>query len=800
MKVPFSWLKDYIQFDQSPHEIADILTMQGLEVEAVETYTPSFTGVVVGKVVACEKHPDADALSVASVTDGDDVYQVVCGAPNCREGLVTAFCKVGGSIEGGEGERFEVKKAKIRGIESFGMLCSGSELKISEDHSRILELPNDIAIGSDLSQFYADSVLDIAITPNLGHCANLAGVARELSAVLQIPYQLPDATVAEEKETKTVDLATVKVEDFDACPRYACRVIEEVSIAPSPMWLQEKLMHAGIRPVNNVVDVTNFVLMETGQPLHAFDLDKVTGSEVRVRLSTEGEVIKTLDGKKRTCGQGFILICDAKGPIALGGVMGGEETEVSGQTSRILLESAYFNPVSVRKASKHYGLSSDASRRFERGCDPNQVLPALDRAASLIQQIAEGKVAGGTIDIKEREFSPLSLPCRVTKTNELLGLKLSPGEVEAVFNKLGFSSSWSDPDTLLVEVPTYRADVSAEIDLIEEVARIYGYDNIPKELASYRMSETPHAPMFLTERKVRERLVAEGLQEIITCDLVSPAQVALVENETIPEEAIIKVINPTSVDQSILRPSLMPGMLQVVKYNMDRQMSNLSLFEVGRIHLKQGDQFKEQSVAGVVLTGDIRPHHPDEAAREVDFYDLKGSAENLLASMNVTGFSFQKCALPLFHPGRQASFGCGRVVIGSLGEVHPNIVRALGISQRVYYAEFNLHDIMQVRQGRKKMAKIPQYPGSYRDWTITMVEDEPVESVLAAFRSLKSKLFHEINMIKIFRSDRIGSQRKNVTFRIEYVDQEKTVSGDEVDAEHSRLTGETLKLLGKAVI
>jgi len=800
MKVPFSWLKDYIALDKSPSEIAEILTMQGLEVESIESFSPTFKNVVVGKVVGCEKHPNADQLQVAAVTDGDQVYQVICGAPNCREGLVTAFCRIGGSLEDEEGKVFQVKKAKIRGVESFGMLCSPKELQISNDHSQIIELPGDVTVGADMTDFYSDHVLDIAITPNLGHCANMIGVARELSAVLGVPYQRPEGKPREDSGTKTENLLTIQVHDFEKCPRYSCRIIEGVKVGPSPMWLQEKLTHAGIRPVNNIVDVTNFVLMETGQPLHAFDFDKIQGQQIHVRSAKEGEATKTLDGKNRTLCEGFIVICDQSRPVALAGVMGGEDSEVSDQTTRVLLESAYFEPGSIRKASKHYGLSSDASRRFERGCDPNQTVPSLQRATALIQEVAGGTVPQGIVDVKEKEFSPQIIHCRVAKTNEILGLLLSPGEVEEVFKKLEFSTSWADPETLSVEVPTYRADVSGEYDLIEEVARIYGYQNIPKEIALHRMSESPHSPIFLVERQVRERLVAEGLQEIITCDLVSPDQVKLIENEVIPTETVIQVMNPTSVDQSVLRPSLMPGMLQVVKYNLDRQIQNLSLFEVGRIHIKEGDQFKEQSVVGLLLTGDVRPHHSQEKTRDADFFDLKGMSENFLRSLCVNSPQFTKSDLHIFHPGRQASINVKGVVVATLGEVHPSITRKLGIGQRVYYAEFNLHDIMEVREGQKKMESVPQYPSSVRDWTITMVEEEPVESVFSAVKSLKSELLEEMTLTIIFRSERIGSHHKNVTFRFVYRDKAKTLSQEEVDAEHSRLTEETLKLLGKAVI
>lgn len=799
MKIPLSWLKEYIDIQHTPTEIADFLTMIGLEVEAVESFSPAFDNVVIGEVVRCEKHPDADNLQVASVTDGEEVYQVVCGAPNCRKGLKTAFCRVGGSIQEEDGKVFKIKKAKIRGVESFGMLCSEKELRLSDDHVGILELPGDAELGIDLRELYEEDVLEVSLTPNLGHAASLLGVARELSAVLGIPFRRPKPALTEEDQ-KITDAVSVTIHDYAICPRYACRVVKNVKVGPSPLWLQQSLSKVGIRSVNNIVDITNYVLMETGHPLHAFDYDKIDGGSIHIRAAKDGEVIKTLDEKNRTLQEGFLVICDASRPMALAGVMGGLDTEVSDKTENVLIESAAFESGLIRKASKHYGLISEASKRFERGCDPNNVIFALDRAASLIQQVCGGKVLKGVIDEKKAEFNPKKILCRVAKTNEILGTKLSSSEVEDVFKRLGFPARWKDSGTLEVEVPTYRVDVFGEIDLIEEVARIYGYDNIPKTLAAYVGSETPHSPIFLFERKARERLIAEGLQETLTCDLISPEQVKLIQDGTISEDLVIPVKNPSSLDQSVLRPSLMPGMLQVIKYNQDRQISHLSAFEIGRVHFQEEGQYKEQSALGIILTGSVRPPYYEEKIRDVDFYDLKGVLENVLRSLSVNGIEFKRSSLKTFHPGRQASVNVQGLTIATLGELHPRVVREVGISQKVYYAEFNLHDLLQVRKEARKMVELPLYPSSARDWTITMVEDEPVGSVFKAVCNLQSNLLEEITLLDIFRSDRIGEEHKNATFRFVYRAKDKTVSQQDVDQEHSRLTEETLKLLGKSVI
>jgi phenylalanyl-tRNA synthetase beta chain len=800
MRAPLAWLKQLIPIEQPPLEIAKMLTMLGLEVEAIEEIKPAFEGVIVGKVIATERHPNADSLVLASVSDGKEIFQVVCGAPNCREGLKTAFAPVGASVLGDDGKMDKIKRAKIRGIESFGMLCSGKELHLSDESEGILELDDAIAEGSDFAGLCRETVFEIGLTPNLGHCSNMVGVARELAAAGGLKVSKPEPEVKEDAALKVKELATVRVDDPELCPRYTARVIQGVKIGPSPQWLQSRLELCGVRSINNVVDATNYVLLELGQPLHAFDYDQLAGHEIIVRKAKEGEKITLLDGKERVLNSENLVIADQKEAVALAGIMGGSAKEVSDKTVNVLLESAYFNPRNIRRSSKKLGIQTDASKRYERGADPNLLITALDRATELILQIAGGKAASGVIEVTSGPFPEKVIRCRVKRVDELLGVPLSGGEIETIFQRLGFECKAHGQDEIQVTVPTYRADITAEVDLIEEVARIYGYHNIMAKETRFETSTMPSSPIFLFEREVRNRLIAEGLQEFETCDLIGPTSLAYLQKGTIREETLVKVMNPTSIEQSVLRPSLLPGLLELLKYNFDHENHDISGFEVGRIHLKEGDQYKEQSVAGVILSGKSRQPHWDVKPADDDFYDLKGIIENIFQELGIEQLHFEPSHLNIFHSGRQASIIINQITVGSLGEIHPALVRKLDVPQRIYYAEFNLHDLIPLRRLVQKMVPLPIYPASERDWTITLKEETTLNEIQGVLSKIKSTILEKVTLLDIYRSDRLGKEKKNVTLHFVYRDPQKTLSQEEVDAEHAHVTQQALQLLGKQVI
>lgn len=797
MRIPFSWLQEYITLSQTPDEIAHILTMAGLEVDHYETIGENLKDLVVARVIEANKHPNADKLTLAAVTDGTQTYQIVCGAPNCRTGMKTALARVGTTLRLVD-QVLTIKKTKIRGIESEGMLCSEFELGLSDQHEGIIDLPNDLPEGSSLYDLYADTYFDISLTPNLSHCSSVMGVARELATLTQKPLRLPRIDLQEAQDA-IEDFLQIHIIDKENCPRYACRVIQNVKVGPSPNWLRQRLEKCGVRSVNNIVDATNYVLLEMGHPLHAFDYDLLEGQEIVVRKAKEEEVIQTLDSKERVLKETMLMICDSLRPVAIAGVMGGLNSEIQDQTRNVILESAYFDPMNIRRTSKQLGVQTDASKRFERGTDPNQILMALDRTAMLIQKVAGGEVLSGILDIQSKEFPEAIVSCRLSRINQVLGGVFSRGEVEDSFKRLQFPCQWDGQDQFTVRIPTYRCDIRAEIDLVEEVARLYGYDNISRSGGRYWASALPSAPIYSFEKETRFRLIAEGLQEFLTCDLIGPALMQIVQDRYMPDESIIKVLNPTSIEQSILRTSLLPGLLQVAKYNFDHQIRNIAGFEVGKIHFREGEQYKEQSVAGILLMGQAHLPHWDQKPRDFDFFDLKGIVENLLTAFGIEKYIFKNIGLETLHSGRQASIFIDSLEIGSIGEIHPAIQRRLDIPQRILFGEFNLQDILQIATPLEKVKSVAIYPSSERDWTFTVKNFIPFAQILEMIQKEGSAILEEVSLKDIYRNEKLGTDYQNMTLHFVYRDPSKTVEQEVVEAEHRRLTKAVIEQLGDAV-
>ncbi|MEX1012925.1 MAG: phenylalanine--tRNA ligase subunit beta [Waddliaceae bacterium] len=787
MKIPVSWLKKFLDLSQySSTQIGKALTMSGLELDAIETVQPSFHGVVVANVEDVQSHPNADQLKIAKVSDGTKTYQVVCGVSNCRVGIKSAFAPVGATLTDESGNTFKIKPAELRGVASEGMLCSGKELGISDEWDGIMEFTSHISIGSHVDDLYSEELYEVSLTPNLAHCASVIGVARELSAALKIELTVPEIHVEEEGESIESTLS-VNLHDKTRCPRYAARVIKGLKLGSSPEWMQKQLLAAGIRPINNIVDITNYVMVEIGQPLHAFDLSLVEGAEIHIQAAKAGEKFVTLDSKVHILTEEDLLICDKNKSLAIAGIMGGKNAEVQETTTDIILESAYFDPVSVRRTSKRLGIQSESSKRFERGCDPNATLKALDRAAELYAKYASGKVAPGILDIKTEEFKPKKVKLRHSRINKILGTHFGISEVEEILNRLQFVFAWDQKDQFTVTIPTYRVDIHQEIDLVEEVARIWGLENLPKKEARLLTSTIPHAPMYLFEKEVRAQLISSGLQEMLTCDLIGPKLLDIVKETSMPRESMVEVLNPTSIEQSILRASLLPGLLQVVKYNIDHGNLHLSGFEVGRIHFKEKTQYRERSVAGIILTGNRDPFHFEQKAREVDFFDLKGIIENVLQELACKKYVFTTGNLKVFHPGRQATIEVDGVQIGSFGEVHPSIRRRLDVKQRIFFAEFDLHDLLQRRDSKEVYHPISIYPGSDRDWTVTIPEELSIGEIFDWIHAVHSPYLETAELIDIYRDEKIGKGKKNITLRFFYRDREKTIQQKNVDQEHQNI-------------
>jgi len=644
------------------------------------------------------------------------------------------------------------------------------------------------AIGLEVEGIQ-DDVLEIALTPNLAHCASVRGVARELAALTGAHLSHPKFSVVEKGNSPIHSQTSVTVENPSACPRYACRVITGIQVAPSPAWLQQRLEACGIRSVNNVVDITNLVLLEFGHPLHAFDFDCLEGKRIVVRNARKDEKILALDGKEYYPSTETLLICDAQKPVALAGVMGSAQSEVSDKTTTILLESAYFDAQQVRRTSKHLGIKSEASYRFERGCDANGVLEALDRATSWICEIAHGSALHGIIDVKHQDFYPSELSCRLSRLNKILGTHLAMGEVETIFHRLGLGIVHVKDDLITVKIPTYRHDITQEIDLIEEAARFYGYNNIhKKEKAYFRTGSLSPSPEYLFARNVRCRLISEGLQEFLTCDLISPQQASWISKDHFPARTLIKLLNPHSVEQSVMRPSMLPGMLSIVKYNADHAIHSLTGFEVGRVHFSSKGRYLEPSVLALVLTGARMPQHWEKKEESVDFFDLKGILENLFDALKISSYSFQSSHYKNFHPGRQAEILIDHVNVGIMGEVHPSTLKTAGLEAPVYFAELNLEDLLAFLSPVIKMKPLPHFPASTRDWTMTLKDTLSIGQLFSWIEQERSALLESYSLLDVYKSDKLGSDRKNVTFRFVYRDHNKTLSLSDVEQEHLRIT------------
>lgn len=786
MKVSLSSLKEYIDVNLPIDDLCQALTLAGIEVDEVTEIPMNFSKVVAATIVEVISHPNADRLKVAKVSNGTEVLQVVCGAENCRAGMRTALAQIGATLCF-DGKPVKIKKSKLRDIESYGMLCAAEELGLSENTDGILELPEQIAEGTDLREIFKDTILELSLTPNLGHCMSVYGIARDLSAILQLPLKFPHYSLQEE-DISIEDLISVELLDQAQCERYACRIVQKVTVAPSPFWLQKKLEQAGFHSVNNVVDIGNLILHELGQPLHMFDYQTITSRIIQVTSTTHFSELETLDSTTRLIPPGILMICDVENPLSFAGVIGGKSSAVLDKTSDVLIEAAYFTPHAIRKSSKWLKVQTDASQRFEKGIDPNFIPKTLDYAAYLLQKVAGGKPIKGMVDQKTHAFAPKKVICRPKRVNDILGIELSTSKIFPLLLSAGMHVIEQSVDQFLVYVPLFRHDVNFEIDLIEEIARLYGYNNITKTIPVHISSPLMHCASYQLEKQLRSYLLEEGLQEFITCNLISLEQAKKTSENTLPQSAFISVLHPRSIDQSVLRPSLLPGLLQLVKHNYDRENRNLSGFEMGKVHFRLKDEYIEQSAIGIILTGKSAPYHIDPKPRDYDFFDMKGVIENLTSLLHIESIAFIPSHLHNFHPNRQAVITCQDSIIGALGELHPKHTLNMGIEQRIYFAEINVEELSPFIKQNPPVKPFFSYPGSERDWTISVVDAACVGSILEIIKAYSSSLLEKITVLDLYKSNQIGKDKKNITFRLFYRDKNKTIGFEAVENEHRQIT------------
>lgn len=788
MQVSTNWLRDYVATTLSPDELSAKFTMLGVEVEETFPLNEGIGDIIVARIERVEPHPHADRLSVCQVNTGAETVTVVCGAPNARAGMVAPFAPIGAKLPAG----LQIAETEIRGVQSYGMLCSEKELSISDDADGLMDLPASLALGSTLVEalHLDDTALEISITPNRPDCLSMVGLAREIATVEHLALTPPESAVPE-GETATSELTSVEISDPSLCPRYAARVIRDVTIGPSPPWLQQRLRASGLRPINNVVDVTNFVLMELGHPLHAFDYEKLAENRIVVRRARSRETLTTLDGKTHTLNSEILVIADAEKPVALAGIMGGADAEVSKGTRHILLESAYFNAVSIRRTAKVLGLQTEASYRFERGADPEAVVTAMERAAQLIAEVSGGEVAKGVVDVYAEPIEPLRIDFRPARANQVLGTDIATKEMTRILEGLGFGIV--DDGDLTVTVPTYRPDITREIDLVEEIARVYGYDRIPVTIPGGEIPD-PHLDPFLgLKRRIHEVMHRHGLYEAchVAWYATDELQKLRPENHD-PVHDQITVENPLSREMAVLRTSLLPSLLQSVVYNRRRQVEHVALYELQRVFNPgpMGELPDEQLTLAGAIAGASAKHWSD-GDTEPDFYDVKGIVEALLAEVGVTEWSLERCDSGTLHPGRSATLRVGGEEIGLLGEAHPDVLQNYGLAQRVYVFSVNVHRLEAHGNPSRWMDPLPPFPNTTRDLAVVVDEDTPAGDVLNMIRTSVSGLLGAITLFDVYTGEHIPEGKKSLAFALEYRSHERTLTDTEVD----KLQGQILHSL-----
>lgn len=770
MKFSESWLRDWVNPNITTQALVDQLTMAGLEIDAVEPVAGSFTGVVVGEIVSAEQHPDADKLRVCKVIGSPDgEKQVVCGAPNARVGIKIPFALVGAKLPGD----FKIKKAKLRGVESFGMLCAQTELEAGDDDSGLWELPADAPVGTDLNDYLSlnDSIVEVDLTPNRSDCLSVKGLAREVGVLNKADVRLPEITPAKSAcdETRKVSLQA-----GDACPRYVGRVINNIDITqPSPLWLQEKLRRSGIRSIDAVVDVTNYVLLELGQPMHAFDKDKLSG-DIHVRMAGEGEKLTLLDEQEVTLKTDTLVIADQSGAIAMAGIMGGLSTAVSESTSNIFLESAFFSPVAIAGKARNYGLHTDSSHRFERGVDYAACEQALERATALLLDIVGGEAGPLTHEVLQ-ESLPQERVVRLSKAKieSGLGFAIPDDEVVDILTRLGLALSEGDEKGWTFKVPSYRFDISIEQDLLEELARIYGYNNLPTTEMRIPTQLEANLESKLPEGQFAKELIARDYQEVITYSFIDPKL-----HRMFASEDGIELLNPISADMSTMRTSLIPGLVSTLKHNLNRQKSRVRIFETGlRFNVVAGQTLQTRGIAGLVY-GPRTSVTWNSEKQEVDFYDVKGDIEALL-SVGGLSYSFAPGKYDYLHPGQTADIFLGELKVGKVGALHPSVAKALDINKAVFVFELELEAITAAVV--PQCAPVSRHPEVARDLAVVVARELPWRALESVVKEEAGEFLKNLKVFDVYAGEGIDPKRKSVAFNLTFQHPSRTLNEDEIN-------------------
>jgi len=782
MKVPLQWLKEYIKIDMKPEALADKLTMAGMEVGAIEYHGKNISDVVVGKIKAVERHATKPDILICQVDTGIKILQIVSKAKNVKVGDKVPVALHGATLPSG----IKIENRELHGVESFGMLCSKGELGLADTAEGILILEKDAAVGEDIRKVLGigGAVLDIDVLPNRIDVLSIIGVAREAGAVLNRKVMRPMIKVKETAEDigKAVK---VLVKDKDLCPRYMARVIKNVKIKPSPEWMQERLIACGMRPINNIVDITNYVLLEMGQPLHAFDLNLLKEKTLIVRKAEKGEKMATIDGEKRDVG-GCLVIADAQKPIAVAGVMGGANTEVIDSTKDILLESAYFDPKTIHRAEKNLKLRTESSIRFDRGVDWDGVEVALDRAASLMEQLAGGKVIGDKVDIQSKARKAKKITLRPKRVNDILGTNLKMPEISSILKRLGFKVKGAS-----VEIPLFRAgDIEREIDVIEEIARIYGYEKIPSALPDLKIKNIKG----ITEdqiKRIKTILIDAGLNEAITYSMLPPSMDLGIGEKRGDH---IKILNPISEELSVMRTSILPSLLNVLTFNINRQIEDVNVFEAGKIFYREKGMNIEGAELAAVLYGK-RTYRYDGKNDNTDFFQAKKIVEDILVYLGAA-YELKENPLPGYHPSRSAAVHKKEKMIGVFGELHPDTARKLEIDKPVYVITLDLDEVLNIKKLPPKFKEIPSYPAIKRDIAMMVPYGISNKAIVIEIKASGGELVEEVVLFDKYEGGQIEKGYYSLAYSITYRNPNRTLTDGEVNTKHEEISLNLAKKLG----
>ena len=797
MIVTYNWLKEFVDFQYAPQDLCDQLTMIGLEVDALEEIGGHLDSVIVARLESVEKHPDADRLTVCQVNNGTEVVQVVCGATNHKTGDLIALAQPGSVLPGD----FKIKKSKIRGQVSQGMLCSEKELALAKDSPGIMILPPGLTLGQPVFEALGlkDFQIEIGLTPNRPDCLSVVGVAREVAALCGQKLKLPVSQISEAADSIEQQTSVI-IENSEGCPRYAARMIKNIKIGPSPDWMVRRLEAVGMRSINNVVDVTNYVMMELGHPLHAFDFSFLQDQKIVVKSAQQGEKFKTLDDQEHSLTTDDLMICDGQQSVALAGVMGGLDSEVKDNTNTILLEAAYFNPTMIRRTSKRYGLHTESSHRFERGADIDMIPVALDRAASLIAELAGGQVLSGIIDIYPRQLDPVILEISVKKAKKLLDIPVDCDKIKKIFESIGLQTQAGNcSDCLQVKVPSFRPDIEREVDLIEEVARLYGYDQIPVTMPVGTVDAQLPPLRQLLQKTLRQAIVAAGFSEAMNYSFVAADSLEKIGVTAADSRSVqVKILNPLSEDQSVMRTSLVPSLLETVARNLNYRSSDLSLFELRPIFLTQPEngQCSEPLSLTAVMSGQREPEGWAQSSAVVDFYDIKGVVEEILAEVNIYNVSFDSSfSQPYLHPGKSCRLMVGKQLLGFLGEVHPDVLTRFDIDQPVYLFELNVESLIAIAGKHTQFKALSRFPDVKRDSALLLDETVSADQVMDIVNRSNVRFVESATIFDLYTGKGVPAGKKSLAIRVCYRDLEKTLTEIEVSKSHDKLIRSLCHLL-----